>query len=64
MLLSEMVEMLNGGNTLSQRERMKTVCNIIQVPRGQYLIIPYITILQYLEAKEENTVEEEDKSEN
>lgn len=40
------------------------MCNIIQVPRGQYLIIPYITILQYLEAKEENIIEEEDKGEN
>ena len=36
---------------------MKIVCNIIQVPRGQYLVIPYITILQYLEAKEENTID-------
>ena len=56
--------MLNGGNTLSQRERKKIVSNIIQVPRGQYLVIPYITILHYLEAKEENVIEEEDKSEN
>lgn len=56
--------MLSGGNTLSQRERMKIVSNIIQVPRGQYLVIPYITILQYLEAREENIIEEENKDEN
>lgn len=43
---------------------MKIVCNIIQVPRGQYLVIPYITILQYLEAREENIIKEEDKDEN
>ena len=40
------------------------MCNIIQAPRGQYLVIPYITILQYLEAKEENIIEEENKDEN
>lgn len=43
---------------------MKIVSNIIQVPRGQYLVIPYITILQYLEAREENIIEEENKDEN
>lgn len=56
--------MLSGGNTPSPRERMKIVSNIIQVPRGQYLVIPYITILQYIEAREENIIEEENKDGN
>ena len=55
--------MKSGGSIQSQRERVKLMSNIIQVPRGEYLVIPYITILQYLESKESNIKEEDDSYE-